>query len=309
MGQKYEIYVDEAGDGGLDFDSRASRFFSVAAVIFFNSASEICNSCFQKVHKRAEGLKNFKQGSKNIPKFQKFSENAPWQNLWLCEEIIQTDISLVCVSVLKPAVKDSNFGAELKYKHLYPLKLVAERVSWAIRDHAKSKNIKPLDVSMWVSKRGKIQDEKEINAYFQKLKNRHKEKSSESDLNISQKSIQGRSSPVHGMEWKYFPQQIQLADFEAEKPIHLADIVASSFHAALEPSKEHQIFDQRFMLLLAKKLYVYQEKKVHGLKIFPNEKDIEKCSKELFDKHTYILESLELFSKIALSSRKVSSVR
>lgn len=279
MTQNIQVLIDEAGDPGLVFNKRTSRFFSVSATICYSDPQEILEKVFAAVRKFCGESANSRR--RDI-KIGKFSKNPDWKNISFCEALSFEDIEITSVFVFKPGVEGASFANVLKRDHRYPLRLLFERVSWAIRQRCQNQNVQNPKISISVAERGTITED-DLKRYLNCL-----------------------SKIKTQLSWQHFPKEnVYLVPFKEDTPIHIADLVASGIHIAFEPHREFHTLDLRIAQLLAKRFFVYQKKdgkpafESYGIKFFPCF-DVVKNSQLLYNKNAQIIQNFKVLNAIAL---------
>lgn len=191
--------------------------------------------------------------------FRKFSEENDKGRFVLSQQIAAKKIRTAFVAIHKPSMLGSYIRDNHANEYNYLLKMLVERISWAVRDAATLPG-RPNGPCSLVLSEQRMWPYPEMFAYIQKLRE-------------GQHNCRAHWEAISADEPDVVPHQ-------NEQPIHLADIAASAFAMAIEP-KMHGMTDDRFLRQFAPTIYEKHGKRF-GLKIFPDKEmkglatDIEK---------------------------------
>lgn len=179
--------------------------------------------------------------------FRKFSEENDKGRFVLSQRIASKKIRTAYVAIHKPSMQGSYIRDNHANEYNYLLKMLIERISWAVRDAAQLAG-RPNGPCRLVLSEQRMWPYPEMFAYIDRLR-------------AGQHNCRAHWEAVSANE----PDVIQ---HQNEHPIHLADIAASAFAMAIEP-KMHGMTDDRFLRQFAPTIYAKHGKRF-GLKIFPD---------------------------------------
>lgn len=244
-------YIDESGDPGSKYGKGSSEFLAIGAVVFAVDSSNEVLTVFDAARKE--------RGSERV--FRKFCDSSDKDNFVLTKHLSARPVRTVMVGLHKPSMVGSHSRSNPQAEYQYLVKFALERISWIARDSAK-RNGDGNKLCRLIFSQQKMYPYEDLCAYLDKLKN-------------------GQGKYNCSAEWDYIDEEIEVIPHENEQPIHLADIVASSFHRAIE-TKKHGMTDDRFARNLFPSLY-RRDKKCYGLKLFPSKEVAEMTQAGRFD--------------------------
>ncbi len=240
-------YIDEAGCSGEQYDKGSSHFLAIGAAIYDRSVESDILAIFDESRKE--------RGHSKI--FNKFSKSSDQDNYVLTQRLASKPVRIVQIALHKPSMAGTFTRSNHKEEYQYLCKFMIERVSWIARDSAINKGLPDTKCQLIFSEQ-RMYPYEDLCAYFSKLKS-------------------GRSQYNTSAEWQYIDTEVGYLPHQNEHAIHIADIVASAMHRAIEP-KKHGMTDDRFQRNLAP--LVYRRKGIqYGVKLFPT-KEILSMRKE-----------------------------
>jgi hypothetical protein len=233
----FTAYVDESGCSGNKFGDGSSQFLAMAAVIIRDDwLPEVMGVFDEARQERAVAVS-----------FQKFSKETDKNRFVLSRLIGQRKVGTCFVAIHKPSMQGSYIRANHSNEYNYLLKMLIERVSWAVRDAKTLPNRQNGPCSIVLSEQ-RMYPYDAMFDYFQKLRN-----------------------GAHNCraEWGWIADtEPAVIQHNNEQPVHLADIAASAFAMAIEP-KMHGMTDDRFFRNFSSTIY-RKHGKTFGLKLFPD---------------------------------------
>ena len=231
---KYVAYIDESGCSGDKYGNGSSHFLAIGAIVFAVSDEARILSLFDKA--REERC--------HTRKFQKFSNNKEKDNFVLTRLIGREPVRIAQVALHKPSMAGTYIRSNHQEEYQYLVKFAIERISWIARDAARGENHK---VKLIFSEQ-KMYPYEELASYLNKLKD-------------------GRGRFNCSAEWQFIHEEFTSDKHADETGLHLADLVASSLHMAVEP-KQHDMIDDRFERNLIPVIY-RKHGRAFGFKMFP----------------------------------------
>ncbi|QHL91627.1 DUF3800 domain-containing protein [Sphingomonas changnyeongensis] len=233
----FTAYVDESGCSGSKFGDGSSQFLGIAAVIVRDSRLSEVMGLFDKSRELLNSAKPFR----------KFSEENAKGRFALSQQMGKAKICTCMVAIHKPSLAGTHIRENHANEYNYLLKMLIERISWAVRDAAQMPGGQNGKCSLVLSEQ-RMYPYDEMFAYLKKLRlGAHNCR--------AEWGVISEAEPV-------------VLKHENEKPLHLADIAASSFTAAIEP-KSLGMTDDRFFRNISPTLYQKHGKRF-GLKLFPD---------------------------------------
>lgn len=235
----YRVYVDEAGDRGMQ--STSSRYFVVAAVLVKSDEHDkLLRAELGRIRaelgRPANSLLHFR-------KMQHASKVKVSSELGALTTVQAITSVIMCKRHLENE-KEPGGAAYISSPdpmYLYSLRMLWERLSWYIRDHGGGSSV----------------------VTFAQIKGFHVQK-----INDYRKLLEGMGTNIH---WPSFAgNNFAMRGMEERELLQLADSAASSIHAAIEPNRFGDVED-RYLGNLAPKLYRYGARPLtmYGLKVFP----------------------------------------
>lgn len=180
-------------------------------------------------------------------KFKKFSKSNSKDNFVLTQALGSKPVKVAVIGFHKPSLENTYVRQNHGNEYNYLFKFLIERISWIVRDADSAGGDHSTDI---ILSRQEMYSFDELRGYTEKLK-------------------RGRGRFNTRTNWENIGN-IDQTPHQNETEMHLADLVASSFHLAIEP-KDHGMTDERFFMNLSKRIYRGREGKPHGLKLWPNE--------------------------------------
>lgn len=233
----FTAYIDESGCSGGKFGAGSSQFLGMAAVIVRDS-------------KLAEVMELFdcaRSDLNSAKPFSKFSEESTKGRFLLSRHLGAAKIATCFVGIHKPSMAGSYIRDNHANEYSYLLKMLIERVSWAVRDAKVPVGWQNGKCSLVLSEQ-RMYPYDEMFDYVRKLR---------------------RGAHNCRAEWDAISgDELAVIKHANEEPIHLADIAASSFTFAIEP-KSFGMTDDRFFRNFGPTIYQKHGKRF-GLKLFPD---------------------------------------
>jgi hypothetical protein len=233
----YRVYVDEAGDRGMN--PASSDHFFVSALIVPDALdaqlrSELANLSAQLGRKPGQVLH-----------FRKLTHP---QKVKTTQDIAASSVSVITSAIIcKRALAGIGPAGQTPYianpdpMYLWALRLLLERVSWWIRDNGGTSSV----------------------VTFAHIKNFPTHK-----LHAYRNALFASPTQIH---WPSFAgHQFRFAGTNAIELLQLADTCASAIFQAVEPDPFGNV-EERYLRNLAPKLYRYGQSPItsYGLKVFP----------------------------------------
>ena len=233
----YRVYVDEAGDRGMN--PASSDHFLVSALIVPDALDaqlrlELANLRAQLGRKPGQVLH-----------FRKLTHP---QKIKAAQDLAGSSVSVITSAIIcKRTLAGTGPAGQTPYitnpdpMYLWALRLLLERVSWWIRDHGGTSSV----------------------VTFAHIKNFQTQK-----LHAYRNALANSQTAIH---WPSFAgHQFRFAGTNAIELLQLADTCASAIYQAVEPDA-YGNFEERYLRALAPKLYRYGQSPVtsYGLKVFP----------------------------------------
>ena len=183
--------------------------------------------------------------SKGNKPFRKFAKAPEKDNFVLTKHLGRKPIRTAFIGFHKPSLVGTHIRASHGSEYNYLTKFMLERISWIVRDASSAGGDHKAEV---VFSHQDMYSVTELHSYIAKLQ-------------------RGKGRYNTRANWEH------LGDFTSESHVdegrmHLADLVASSFHRAIEP-KQHGMTDERYFRHLLARLYRGRDAKPFGLKLWP----------------------------------------
>ena len=244
----FTAYVDESGCSGDKYGTGSSSFLAMGAVIVRDDFLQDAVSVFKEAREEI--------GHKN--EFRKFSEENDKRRFVLCRGLAGKRLRTAFVAIHKPSLAGSYIRDNHANEYNYLLKMLIERISWAVRDAPQIAGQVTGTCRLVLSEQ-RMWPYPEMFSYLQKLRG-------------GSHNCKAHWPAMSGAE----PDVVKHLN---EQPIHIADLAASAFAMAIEP-KMHGITDDRFFRLFGPTIYSKYGRKF-GLKIFPDKEMQEQSTKLL----------------------------
>lgn len=180
--------------------------------------------------------------------FRKFSKGSDQDNFVLTRLLANQPVRIAQVALHKPSMMGSFTRANHKEEYQYLCKFIIERISWIVRDSAAKMGLSDTKCELVFSAQ-QMYSYDDLCEYLDRIK-------------------AGRDRYNCSAEWQYVDETIRVIPHANEQPIHLADVVASALHKAIEP-KKHGMTDDRFQRNLAPAVY-RKNGTQYGVKLFPS---------------------------------------
>jgi hypothetical protein len=233
----FTAYIDESGCSGDKFGNGSSDFLAIGATIIRDELLPGAMSIFDAARESA--------GSST--KYKKFSKENGKNRYLLTQKLGTAKLATCLVAIHKPSMQGTHIRDNHANEYNYLLKMLIERISWAVRDARELSGRKNGPCHLVLSEQRMYPYDEMFN-YFAKLR---------------------KGAHNCRAEWKWISgEQPEIIRHEDETPVHLADIVASAFAMAIEP-KDHGMTDDRFLRNFAGTIYQKHDK-LFGLKLFPD---------------------------------------
>lgn len=230
-------YIDEAGCSGDKYKNGSSEFLAIGAIVLAREHLDETPALFKSARDERGREKPF----------VKFSKSSDSDNFVLTQHLAKQKARIVQVALHKPSMEGNFTRSNHQSEYQYLCKFIIERLSWIARDTAQKSGDASTKVSLVFSEQ-KMYGYDDLKIYLEKIR-------------------RGRDRYNCSVEWDHIDDDIQVLPHINEHHIHLADIVASSIHKAIEP-KRHGMTDDRFQRNLAP--VVYRRKGTqYGVKLFP----------------------------------------
>ncbi|MBG0800838.1 DUF3800 domain-containing protein [Methylocystis sp. H4A] len=234
---KFVAYIDEAGCSGDKYGGGSSHFLAIGAIVFPIQGERDVLAVFDEA--RSE------RGHER--KFKKFSETKEKDNFVLTKVLSTKKALITQVALHKPSMAGTFLRANHKEEYQYLVKFVLERVSWIAKAAARGGSSDTNKVKLVFSNQDMYPYD-ELASYLTKLQ-------------------KGQARYNCSVNWDFVHEEFTSQRHQNETGIHLADIIASSLHMAIEP-KQHGITDDRFQRNLLPMIFRSYGKPA-GLKLFP----------------------------------------
>jgi len=211
MSHSFIAFIDESGDDGLSRfrqpgkNGGASRWLVVSAILFRRTND------LEAVRWRDEIMNLMPQKKRRDIHFKDMNHN---QRVMAAQILSKKPIRSISVLSNKASIPEATF-TQKNQLYFYLTRHLIERISWACRDLRPSVPEGDGRVAITFSRRGGMSYE-QFGSYLRRLRN---------DLNTDT-SIHWPMIDISG---------IQAKDHSTSASLQLADIVASSFAAAVEP--------------------------------------------------------------------------
>ncbi|MDG5488472.1 DUF3800 domain-containing protein [Sphingomonas sp. BGYR3] len=234
----FTAFIDESGCSGNRFGEGSSQFLAMTAVIVRDDWLGQATSIFRECRDAASSDR----------RYQKFSRESDKNRFLLSQQLGRAKVATVFVAAHKPSMGGTYIRDNHSNEYNYLLKMLVERVSWAVRD-AKTLPDRANGPCKLVLSEQRMYPYPEMFDYFRRLR---------------------RCAHNCSAEWSAISNDDPIVTkHEDETPVHLADIAASSFAMAIEP-KMFGMTDDRFLRNLSATIYTRYGKRF-GLKLFPDE--------------------------------------
>jgi len=233
----FTAYVDESGCSGNKFAQGSSEFLAMGAIIVRDERLDETMSVFDEGRAERESAKQF----------LKFSEMNDKDRFVLSSLLGKRKVCGCFVAIHKPSMQGSYIRDNHSNEYNYLLKMLIERISWAVRDAATLPNRQNGPCSLVLSEQRMYSYETMFD-YIQKLR--------------------GGAHNCRAEWGAISEEEPSVVKHENEQPVHLADIAASAFAMAIEP-KKHGMTDDRFFRNLGGTIYK-KHGRHFGLKLFPD---------------------------------------
>lgn len=245
-GPSFRVYIDESGEEGFVFrpdGSGSSRWLILSAVVTRREND------LQVVRLMERVRQTLGRPPKQALHFCKLGHA---QRVVWAREIAQTPLRTVSVLVHKPSIREpERFQAQKHLLYRYASRYLLERVSWLCRDHRKPETGSG-QAEVIFSNRSQMSYE-ELRGYLRKLREET------GDFGVT-------------VDWSVLnPEAIRAVEHSQLAGLQVADAVASSLFAALNPNPYGDTEDKYARLLLP---VCYRHKGAllgYGLKFWPGD--------------------------------------
>ncbi|WP_437828809.1 DUF3800 domain-containing protein [Sorangium sp. So ce1153] len=259
MAGSFKVYIDESGDEGFRFDRGSSEWFVLSAVItraeYDIPTVQLLDEVRTIIGRKPKQQLHFRD--------LKHHHRIPYVS-----KIASGRLRTVNILVHKPSLSSATFAEGRLY--FYTARYIVERISWFCRDMRlpgdSGDGIADITFS---NKSGMSYDD--FRSYMRNLR----------DANKSGYS----SNSVH---WAAIdPDRIEAQPHAKRMGLQIADAVASSFYAALEP--KYGFIEDRYAKILQPVVYAYKypdgrEKQYnYGFKLWPREAEAVAESNKLLE--------------------------
>jgi hypothetical protein len=252
-GPSFRVYIDESGEEGFVFrpdGSGSSRWLILSAVVTRREND------LQVVRLMERVRQTLGRAPRQALHFYKL--NHAQRVVW-AREIAQTPLRTVSVLIHKPSIRETErFQSQKHLLYRYASRYLLERVSWLCRDHHKP-DTGNGQAEVIFSNRSQMSYD-ELRGYLSKLKEET------GDFGVT-------------IDWSVLnPEAIRAVEHSQLAGLQVADAVASSLFAALNPNPYGDTEDKYARLLLPS---CYRHKGAmlgYGLKFWPG--DFETLKKE-----------------------------
>jgi hypothetical protein len=248
MRPSHKVYVDESGDEGFRFDQGSSRWFVLSGVVF-RGDDEL--SQVKLVNRVREDI-NSQRGSNKIPdrKPLHFRDLKHKERRYFASVIANAQLRTVSVLIDKAQITSRETFEQGTRLYFYAVRLLLERLSWMCRDDGPASD-SLLEVTF--SNRSTIEYSK-LQNYVEILLSNHEFRGEASVLDV---------------------RMIRTETPGRRLGLQIADAVASSYFAAVEPD-QYGFTEDGYLRLLAGKAYRWRgEVFGYGVKVFPPEAERE----------------------------------
>ncbi len=243
MSASFVVYIDESGDEGFSFSKGSSRWFVLSGVVT-RRVSDL------------ETVKLVDQVRLVLGKPPKkplhFRDLKHEQRLPFIQQIAQARIRAISVLLHKPSLVEPEKFRERYRLYFYAVRYLLERVSWFCRDNRNPSSPGDGSAEIVFSNRSGMSYE-EMREYFLRLKRQ----TDILDVRIDWRVVK--------------PEQITAFTPGRRMGLQIADAVASSFFAAVEPSR-YGFTEDRYVRMLKPIVYHHKGQYIgYGLKFWPRE--------------------------------------
>lgn len=242
----YYAFIDETGSEGDPTNSSGCEHLAVAAVVVRYNNLQAVTEIWDRANRLAK-----KDSRWRWPSFKKL--NSDHDKFLIARTIATLPIRFAVVIGHKPMLDNLDHNAEHGSLYFLLSQLLAERISWIIRDaEAVTPSLSP-QVKMIFSDRSSLKYD-EFRNYVAAVKS-------------------GNSKYRSNAEWQHIDiDAICSRKHDSSEALRVADFVASSFGRAIE-YKRYDLFDDRLVRIFSKLCYAPTGRKAwrNGLKIFPPE--------------------------------------
>jgi Protein of unknown function (DUF3800) len=249
----FRVYIDESGEEGFVFrpdGSGSSRWLILSAVVTRH------DNDLQVVRLMERARQLLGRAPKQALHFCKLSHA---QRVVWAREIAATPIRTVSVLIHKPSIREpERFQSQKHLLYRYASRYLLERVSWLCRDHQKPDGGNGQAEVIFSNRSQMSYDD--LRGYLRKLKEET------GDFGVT-------------IDWSVLnPEAIRAVEHSQLAGLQVADAVASSLFAALNPNPYGDTEDKYVRLLLPT---AYRHKGMvlgYGLKFWPG--DVEALKKQ-----------------------------